>query len=64
MLEPCEGKLSCTVLRGEAVVIPLAYPTITAVLDGFHLEKQLLKLLPCPKKKERAPVLEEFRKTI
>ena len=37
---------------------------ITAVLGGFHLEKQLLKLVPCPKKKERAPVLEEFRKTI
>ena len=36
----------------------------TFVLDGFHLEKYLNKLAPHLKKKDRGPVLEEFRKTI
>ena len=37
---------------------------VTYVLDGFHLEKYLAKLVPHLKRKERIPVLEEFRKTI
>ena len=37
---------------------------ITYVLDGFHLEKYLLKLTSHIPKKKRAPVLEELRKTI
>lgn len=34
------------------------------VLDGFHLEKYLLKLVSYMKKEERAEALEEFHKTI
>lgn len=37
---------------------------VTYVLDGFHLEKYLIKLVPHLSKKDRIPVLEEFRKTI
>lgn len=37
---------------------------ITYVLDGFHLEKYLIKLVPHLSKKDRILVLEEFRKTI
>lgn len=37
---------------------------VTYVLDGFHLEKCLIKLAPHLNRKERIPVLEEFRKTI
>ena len=37
---------------------------VTYVLDGFHLEKYLAKLVPHLKRKERIPVLDEFRKTI
>ena len=37
---------------------------VTYVLDGFHLEKYLAKLVPHLKRKERIPVLEAFRKTI
>lgn len=34
------------------------------MLDGFHLEKYLIKLVPHLNQKERAPVLEELRKII
>ena len=37
---------------------------VTYVLDGFHLEKYLIKLVPHLNRKERIPVVEEFRKTI
>lgn len=37
---------------------------VTYVLDGFHLEKYLIKLAPHLNRKERIPVLEELRKTI
>lgn len=37
-LEPYEGKLSCTVLRGERAAMPLTYPidrpTCNSVTDG------------------------------
>lgn len=37
---------------------------ITHVLDGFHLEKYLQKLVSHKKKKDREPVLEEFHEII
>lgn len=37
---------------------------VTYVLDGFHLEKYLARLVPHLNRKERIPVLGEFRKTI
>ena len=37
---------------------------VTFVLDGFHVEKYLIRLVPHLKKKDRGPALEEFRKTI
>ena len=37
---------------------------ITYVLDGFHLEKYLMKLVSHKKKEKRMPELEELRRTI
>ena len=37
---------------------------VTCVLDGFHLENYLIRLVPHLNRKERIPVLEELRKTI
>lgn len=37
---------------------------VTCVLDGFHLEKYLMKLVPHLNRKERTAVLDEFRKII
>ena len=37
---------------------------ITYVLDGFHLEKYLIKLVPHLNRKERISALEEFRQAI
>ncbi len=37
---------------------------ITHVLDGFHLEKYLQKLVSHKKKKDREPILEEFHEII
>ena len=39
-------------------------PGITYVLDGFHLEKYLIRLVPHLNRKERIPILEEFRQAI
>ncbi len=43
MLEPCEGKLSCTVLRGEEGREPLALP-------GLKDHRRIIGRSPHPKK--------------
>jgi len=37
MLEPCDGKLSCTVLGGKGVERPLTYPILINCNDWIDL---------------------------